>query len=112
MKDYLNTLHSSKKWLKETLYLQTGDLVLITDCQLYSKVTTMSSWPLARVIFPILEMDESARSARVKTDLGEFVLVVDKMRKLPRYFIDLNKPFSLFKGAVDVPPTRQNIIFG
>ena len=65
--EYLPTLLSRQKWLKETENLKTGDIVLVVE-----ENAPRGHWPLARVTAVHQSSDGRVRSVDVKTSSGTY----------------------------------------
>lgn len=74
MKEYIPQLNSRSKWQKETFVdPQVGDLVWILDTN-----SKRSRFPLARILETYPSDDGQIRSAKVRTNIGEYVRPVVK----------------------------------
>ena len=81
--EYLSSLQVRKKWLKERENLKVGDLVLLTDENKNGIPKSPLKWPLAKVIAAYTGNDNIVRVVKIRTQKGEYIRPVVKLRKLP-----------------------------
>ena len=73
-KEYLTNLQVRQKWHTTRRNLKEGDIVMTLD-----EKSPRGSWPMARIIAVNRSADGGVRSARLRTQTGEYVRPISKM---------------------------------
>ena len=74
MLEYLSMLIERRKWLKRSLPLKEGDIVLVADPN-----TPCGIWPLARIVSAHPGKDGVVRVVTIRTRTGTYIRLVGRL---------------------------------